>query len=325
MRLRRHSNQLYVATPAKLNLFLELLGKRDDGYHQIETVMTTVSLFDELRFTPTDDGQISMSVRLVGVGVDRREQDVIPNNQRNLVVQALTLLLNDAAERGVEVDRPGMQVELNKRIPSAAGLGGASSNAAGALIAGNLLWSLGLRREQLAELAAQLGSDIPFFIYGGMAVCEGRGEIISPVDHRLGPIDVVIVKPGIALSTRDVFSQVDLTDDPVSRVPLTDAVRCGDRIDLGRQMMNRMESAAGKLTGEVSAIGQQFETIGCLGHQMSGSGSSYFGVFRNRNSAQRAARKLQARMPSARVFYARSESGAYGNQLPAGPTVLAEA
>lgn len=318
MLLRRHGNMLFVACPAKLNLFLELLGKRDDGFHQIETVMTTVSLFDELRFTATSgaDEALSLDVRLVSQGPSR-ERDVIPSDGRNLIVRALDILRTQAIQQGRCLPDVGMRVSLAKRIPSAAGLGGASSNAAAALIAGNLLWSLGYSDEELAQFAASLGSDIAFFIGHSLALCTGRGEQVKSVSSRLGPIDLVIVKPIVSLSTRDVYQQVShgsaesRFDSPEIRSsqPLLQGLASGRPAMVASQIWNRLELAASQLTDELVPVRQQFESLPCLGHMMSGSGSSYFGIFNSRRSARVAAGRLKAKFSDARIFCVRSLAG----------------
>ncbi len=212
MRFRQVGPSLVVHTPAKLNLFLEILGKREDGYHELETLMVTVDILDTLIFTEENSTEIRL--RCSGSGV-RREgpsptagpidrvrtsaEDGIPAGTDNLVVKAAQLLREHA---GVEA---GVRIALVKRIPAAAGLAGGSSDAAATLMALNRFWKLKLGTLELQRLASQLGSDVAFFVDGtSAAVCYGRGEIIEPLRVPLG-LHFVIARPRTGLSTALVF------------------------------------------------------------------------------------------------------------------------
>jgi len=216
MRFRRVGPSLVVHTPAKLNLFLELLGKREDGYHELETLMVAVDLFDTLTFTEEDSNDIRLQCSGLGAGKQGSvpgsfapggaaqasadaEGEGIPLGSDNLVVKAAQLLRGHA---GVE---RGVRISLVKRIPSAAGLAGGSSDAAATLMALNRFWNLGLGVFELQRLASHLGSDVAFFVDGtSAAVCHGRGEIIEPLDVPLG-LHFVIVRPRTGLSTALVY------------------------------------------------------------------------------------------------------------------------
>jgi 4-diphosphocytidyl-2-C-methyl-D-erythritol kinase len=188
-----------------------------------------------------------------------------------------------------------------KRIPVAAGLGGGSSDAAAALRLANQLWQLDWPRERLAALAAELGSDVPFFIYGGAAICRGRGERIEPV-AGVRRLDFVIVQPPAGLSTADVYRAHDeLQQMHQPRVPspgahrLADALKGFSRFELGRWMHNRLEEAAATLSPWVERLRAAFGELGFLAHQLSGSGAGYFGVCRHARHARRLASVLMAR------------------------------
>ena len=177
MKIGSAINQFEIIAPAKINLFLEIHGKRHDGFHELETVMSTVNLYDRLRFRLRGDDQIRLSI------ANRHSRDFgsvhIPDDDRNLVVKALKLLRSRSSAPSNHA--LGCDVTLFKKIPAEAGLGGASSNAAAALIAGNQFWDLGFSRNQLEGMAAELGSDVPFFLSGGAAICRGRGEKVTPL------------------------------------------------------------------------------------------------------------------------------------------------
>ncbi len=168
MMITRTGDFLTVSCPAKVNLFLETRGVRPDGYHEIETVMQAVTLYDTVVLHPRSKGGI----------VFRCSDPSLPSGIDNLACRAAELL-------GREVSLPaGVSITLEKRIPYGSGLGGGSSDAAGVLVGLNELFGLGLPRERLCELCARIGSDVAFFVYGGTALCRGRGERVTPVEAR---------------------------------------------------------------------------------------------------------------------------------------------
>ncbi len=283
-----------VATPAKINLFFELLGKRPDGFHEIETVMATVSLYDELYFRRREDGLIRLNV--LGHG-----RENIPSDESNLVYKALELLRRNAAS-----DRNGCDVVLRKRIPAAAGLGGASGNAAGALLAGRQLWGLDVSDGELLSLAAELGSDVPFFLSGGMAVCTGRGEKINSIDAPAG-LAVVIVKPREGNSTGEVYRRCVVPENPLRATELMGHAAVGKWHHVADGLFNRLQTFASAMTPSIKNLGQLFDRLDCLGHQMSGSGSAWFGLFRNEAAAHRAA-KIATTKNDNRIFVCRTTS-----------------
>jgi len=280
----RHLGQdglsITIATPAKLNLFFELLKKRGDGFHEIETVMSTVSLFDDLQFSVRNDGLLRLNIIQEGCTAS----ESIPTDERNLILQAMSRL---KASHGTS--DLGCDVFLRKRIPSAAGLGGASGNAAGALLAANWIWKLGLEPEQLDSVAAEIGSDVPFFFHGGTCLCTGRGEKIEQRDVPAG-MAIVIAKPKEGLSTAAVYGQCSVPQRPKSADRILQNLHAGSWNGVGDNMFNRLEEFAMSMTPAIGRLKELFDRLGCIGHQMSGSGSSYFGIFRNAADAQRAAK-----------------------------------
>lgn len=290
MRIARHGDLVTIDAPAKLNLFLELLSRRTDGYHELETLMVAVDLCDTLTLRPADHATIELRARWAlprGADVETLG-GTIPLGHENLVVRALEALRQSAG-----ITR-GADVTLTKHIPAAAGLGGASSDAAAALVAGNLAWNLHWPREKLAALAAELGSDIPFFLGPPVAICRGRGEVIEPLRESLPPLDVVIVRPPEGLSTPAVYRHCQLPERPQSVVPMVEAWRRGDLAALGRALANRLEPAAAQLSPWIERLRRAFDGQGCYGHQMSGSGSSYFGLCRHARHAAQVAARLRA-------------------------------
>ena len=319
MLIRQYGHQIRIDTPAKVNFFLELHGRRDDGFHQIDTVMQTVSLWDQLRFVPTDAEDVELTCQLRQPSGQPGEQDPIPTDHRNLVVRACKRLQDYAHQNQIAPPSLswGLKIELTKWIPSAAGLGGASSDCAAALVGANRVWGLDLSLPQLHSIAAELGSDVPFFLYGGACRCTGRGEIIQPVAATAG-VNLVIVKPPVALSTKEVFSRVDSsqtkspTDHQSSTAAIASAEATVRSISTGRpqqiagSLFNRLAKPAAQLTDQLDRMSHVFEQAGSLGHRMSGSGSSYFGIFPNRKSARIARQQLASQLNDCRVFAVRT-------------------
>lgn len=289
MRLSRSGADLVVQAPAKLNLFFEVLGKRDDGYHEIESLVTPIDLYDTLYFREDRSGQVTFACeRISGSGqFGDAVLGEIPGGRENLVVRAVELLRERAS-----VDC-GAQLRLVKRIPAAAGLGGGSSDAAAALMAANVGWSLGWSQAQLAEVASELGSDVPLFLVGGAVVCRGRGERVEPV-AELGSLHFVVVRPPAGLSTAQVYKVCRPAKQARRLEPLVESLVRGNVAAAGRLLFNRLEPAAESLSPWIVRLRREFAATDCLGHQMSGSGTCYFGLYRHARHARRVARRLQA-------------------------------
>lgn len=302
MEVHRSATEITVLAPAKLNLSFEVLAKRLDGFHEIESLMVPIGLYDILRFRPGPAGTDACgSVRLECRWADdvlRRGRALEPDDpeaycgklppmEQNLAWRALERLRDRA---GVT---QGADVELIKRIPAAAGLGGGSSDAAAALVAGNLGWNLHWPLERLSALAAELGSDVPFFLHGSAAICRGRGEQIEPV-ARLGALHFVLIRPGAGLSTAQVYGRCR----PGSRAEslrLVRALQGGDLRTAAGLFGNRLEPAAEQLSDWPGRLRGEFSRLDCVAAQMSGSGTSYFGLGRHARHARRQGRRLDAR------------------------------
>jgi 4-diphosphocytidyl-2-C-methyl-D-erythritol kinase len=294
--------------PAKINLFLEVLGKRSDGFHEIETLIGAISLRDTLYFREDPEGLVRVNCSWASgmeAGYTARSEEgrpsiaaglgSLPDPADNTVARAL-----DQFRRLAGISS-GATVRIVKRIPAAAGLGGASSDAAAALSLANAVWKVGWEHQRLVELAADIGSDVPFFLGpasalgrdGGMALCRGRGERIDavPVANRL---HLVVVRPPSGLLTADVYAACQPAGDPVSAGPILAALRIGNIREAGRHLFNRLEPAAARLSPWIQRLQAVFQRLDLLGFQMSGSGSSFFGICRHRRHARRAAGLLRA-------------------------------
>lgn len=181
---------LILHPPAKTNLWLRVTGKREDGYHGIETRMVSLSLADTLHLTPADDGKISLTC----------DDPSLPVNEENLILKAVRALETRLNRRF------GARIELEKRIPHGAGLGGGSSDAASTLLGFNQLFQLGLDRPQLSEIAATFGSDIPYFIQEKTCDCSGRGEIVTPVEFPW-ELPIFLIKPAFSVPTAPAYGR----------------------------------------------------------------------------------------------------------------------
>jgi len=255
--------------PAKLNLFLHVVGRRPDGYHLLQTLFRFIDLQDTLHFTLREDGAVHRINALSGVA---EEQD--------LCVRAARLLQR---ETGCAL---GVDIAVEKRIPMGGGLGGGSSDAATALIALNRLWSLGLSRAHLMRLGLQLGADVPVFVFGENAFAEGVGEELQA--FPLGEAWYVVLFPPVQVPTAEIFAHPELTRNTVS---ITMRALSERQLPGGRQLHNDLQSVACKLYPEVT---RYMDWLGNFGKaMMTGSGACVFAEFADR----RQAAAVLARLP----------------------------
>ena len=266
---------LVVKAPAKLNLFLEVLGGRDDGYHEIVTVMQTITLFDELIFSLEPE-----ALRLVC------NSDDVPHDEGNLVLRAARMLREHAATHG------GARITLVKNIPVGAGLGGGSSDAAATLKALNTLWGLDLPQRDICAMAARLGSDVNFFLVGGTAICRGRGERVEPIANVPRRV-YVVVYPEVNMSTREIYENLPaaLTTSVKDHKLIVSGMVCTG--GAGEGYYNRLESVALGLCEPLSGLKETMQVVGLQGVTMTGSGSAFFGIAKDRKGAQAIAEQLR--------------------------------
>ena len=254
-----------VRTPAKVNLQLSVGPLRDDGYHDLVTVFHAVSLQDTITASSTDDGS-GIELTMVGEGAEG-----LPVDEANLAYRAAELLASDA---GIE---PDVALDIDKAIPIAGGMAGGSADAAGTLVACDALWRTGYSRDRLAQLAAQLGSDVPFALYGGNAIGRGRGEEITPILGR-GRFHWVFALADGGLSTPEVYGKCDELrgDHPVPEPAVTSellqALRSGDAQALAGAMHNDLQAAALTLRPQLASLLDSGLEFGALAAIVSGSG-----------------------------------------------------
>ncbi len=262
-----------VKSFAKINLGLEVLGKREDGYHEIRTLFQTVEVYDLLEFWPLRQNEIFL------MGNDNS----ISWDESNLVHRAARLLKEQFDLKG------GIRIRVKKNIPAGRGLGGGSSNAATTLWSLNKIWDLGLGKRALMDLGSNLGADVPYFLEGGLCLGEGIGDRIAPLDD-LSPRLCVLVLPSFPLSTADVYGRVpsSLTSkDKDSKI-----IRFLESRDLGF-LENDLEEIVFRTHPQIKAIKHIFQKQGSELSLMSGSGSTIFGLFLEKEKAEGVSRELE--------------------------------
>jgi 4-diphosphocytidyl-2-C-methyl-D-erythritol kinase len=247
--------------PAKINLGLRILRKRSDGYHDLDTCFYPIGLTDVLEILPAAE----MTLNVTGI--------VPPGNpDENLCVKAWHLLKADFPSL------PTVYMHLQKNIPTGAGLGGGSADGAYALRGLNEKFNLGLSREQLIEYAAQLGSDCPFFIHDTSCIGSGRGELLQPIDLSLKSYHILLINPGIHISTKEAFAGITPIED---RKPIREII--AQPIESWQEeLMNDFESSIFPNHPEIARIKQQLTDAGAVYASMSGSGSTVYGIFREK-------------------------------------------
>lgn len=290
MLYREQAHAITIAPPAKLNLFLKVLGKRPDGFHELETLMVKVGVYDTLRIVRAPAGELTLTCHDAGEvrSGGHAPRELPPADRGNLVLRAAELL------RSATGTAQGARLELAKRIPLAAGMAGGSSDAAATLVGLNRLWGLGLDHHQLHALAASLGSDVPFFLCSqAAAICRGRGEIIEPLSLA-SQLHFVIARPRTGLSTAEVFKHCRPATVSGSAADLTDAWARGRLDRAARCFHNTLQEPAERLCRDVTTLKSWFARQSVVGHLMTGSGTGYFGLCRSRRHALQLASRLKA-------------------------------
>ncbi len=266
--------KLVFKTPAKINLGLFILGKRPDGYHDLETLFQMVSLYDTVELESLEN-----KIELVC------DDPKVPTDESNLMIRAARLLQEAVPEKtGL-----GCRMVLTKKIPMGAGLGGGSGNAAGVLRGLNRLWDLNLKSAELSRIAAQLGSDIPFFLCAPSALGQGRGERLTPLQPPK-KFHVILVFPRVSMATSEVYQafKLDLTKNSKNIKILREFFSQSNITSLGAYLHNDLEPIVMERLPVVARIKQKLNSLNADGTLLSGSGSAVFGIFENSQGAQEA-------------------------------------
>lgn len=278
-------DSLTIRSYAKINLSLDVLGTLPNGYHDIKTVMQTVSLFDLVSLEKTQSGvELGSTLRF------------LPDNSDNLAYAAAEAFFRESGIKG------GVRIFLKKHIPVGAGLAGGSSNAAAVLRGLNLLYGANLRTRTLCEIGKALGADVPYCIIGGTRLAEGIGERLSPLP-KMPQCYIVLVKPRFSISTAWAYSNIDACESIVhpDTDALIDALSRGDLEGVCAHMGNVLEDVSVSRYGVLNDIKKSLISFGALGAQMSGSGPTVFGIFSDAEKAFEAKDALRSEYKTAYV------------------------
>ena len=258
-------NSIELKSRAKINLSIDVLGKRDDGYHLVEMIMQTIDLYDVIKIKQLDTNDV----------VIKSNSSHIPLDNDNIVYKAIELL-----RQRFNINK-GIEVFIEKNIPVAAGMAGGSSNAAAVLVGLNKLWKLNLTEQELQELSLKLGADVPYCISGKTALAEGIGEKLSYIKGLPKNISILICKPNLFVSTKDVYQGLDLNniENRPNNKLLIECLEKGDIDSLSKNMSNVLENVTSKIHKEINEIEEIMMANSALGSMMSGSGPTVFGLF----------------------------------------------
>ena len=264
-------NSITLKSRAKINLSIDVLGKRQDGYHLVEMIMQTIDLYDLIEINEKDNDQITI----------KSTSDEIPLDCNNLVYKAANLI-----KKTFNINK-GVEIHIKKNIPVAAGMAGGSSNAAAVLVGLNKLWNLNLSNQQLEKIGLKLGADVPFCINGGAVLASGIGEELTPIKGLTKDVCILVCKPDLFVSTKEVYECIDSKD--IDKRPnnkfLIECLKNEDTRQLAENMFNVLEG----VTMDKHPVIQQIKDImtnnRALGAMMSGSGPTVFGLYENREDA----------------------------------------
>lgn len=249
----------------KINLGLNVVSKRGDGYHNLESVFLELPLGDVIELLPLNDSESTLQLQISGAGIEKLKGE-------NIVENAWKLLKRD-------FDIPAVKVYLHKVIPSGAGLGGGSSDGVTMLKMLNEYFSLQLKEESLIRYALELGSDCPFFVKGGCSYVEGRGEILNSIEKDFSQLHFLVVHTGVHSSTRDAFSGLE----PARPLLNVKEIVLNEKIEAWKYLLkNDFEKNIFNIYPELNAVKEEMYKGGCIYSSMSGSGSSVFGIFNER-------------------------------------------
>lgn len=282
-------DRMQLKALAKINLGLDVLRRREDGYHEVRMIMQTVHIFDQLQLEKKQDTGISVRTNLY----------YLPENENNLVYKAAKLLWDEFGLPG------GISIQLKKYIPVAAGMAGGSSDAAAVLFGMNRMYDLGLSMEELMQRGVKIGADVPYCIMRGTALAEGIGEILSPLPP-MPPCTILVAKPGIGVSTRFVFE--NLKANELESHPdidgMLDALKNQDLKALAGHMTlgNVLETVTIPAYPVIQKLKDAMIRGGALATLMSGSGPTVFGIFDSRQAAKRAYGALKRGHLAKQVF-----------------------
>ena len=281
--------KLKIQARAKINWTLDVVGVLENGYHDLDMLMQSVTLCDQM--TMEDAQELTLSVRMGG--------GFVPADETNLVLRAARALQNYSG------CTKGARMTLSKYIPVAAGMGGGSSDAAAALKGLNVLWGLGLDDDTLEKIGLTIGADVPFCVRGGLQRAQGVGERLTPVAIKR-PLYLVAFQPCRGLSTKEVFTSLHedgiRDEDRPDNEAAQRALQNGDVRLLGKSLGNVLEPVSRRLRPDIDKAIRDIEAAGAVGARMTGSGSAVFGVFLHAGACRKAVEELQKTYPTCRMM-----------------------
>lgn len=281
------NNDISLKALAKINLGLDVVRRREDGYHEVRMIMQTIQLYDRLDIKRTQEPGIQIQTNL----------SFLPVNENNLIYKAAKLLMDEFSITD------GVSVKLDKRIPVAAGMAGGSTDAAAMLIGVNRLFSLGLTKRQLMERGVQIGADVPYCIMRGTALAEGIGEALSPLPPMV-KCPVLIAKPSISVSTKFVYQNLKLDDTTIHPDidRLIDDIKAKNLHDIAAHMGNVLETVTIPNYPVIDEIKKHMLSNGAVGAMMSGSGPTVFGLFDDEDTAKEAYKAMRSSHLARQVY-----------------------
>lgn len=281
------NNDISLKALAKINLGLDVVRRREDGYHEVRMIMQTIQLYDRLDIKRTQEPGIQIQTNL----------SFLPVNENNLIYKAAKLLMDEFSITD------GVSVKLDKRIPVAAGMAGGSTDAAAMLIGVNRLFSLGLTKRELMERGVQIGADVPYCIMRGTALAEGIGEALSPLPPMV-KCPVLIAKPSISVSTKFVYQNLKLDDTTIHPDidRLIDDIKAKNLHDIAAHMGNVLETVTIPNYPVIDEIKKHMLSHGAVGAMMSGSGPTVFGLFDDEDTAKKAYKAMRSSHLARQVY-----------------------
>ena len=281
------NNNISLKALAKINLGLDVVRRREDGYHEVRMIMQTIYLYDRLDIKRTKESGIQIQTNL----------SFLPVNENNLIYKAAKLLMDEFSITD------GVSVKLDKRIPVAAGMAGGSTDAAAMLFGMNRLFSLGLTKRQLMERGVQIGADVPYCIMRGTALAEGIGEALSPLPPMV-KCPVLIAKPSISVSTKFVYQNLKLDDTTIHPDidRLIDDIKAKNLHDIAAHMGNVLETVTIPNYPVIDEIKKHMLSNGAVGAMMSGSGPTVFGLFDDEDTAKKAYKAMRSSHLARQVY-----------------------
>ena len=281
------NNDISLKALAKINLGLDVVRRREDGYHEVRMIMQTIQLYDRLDIKRTQEPGMQIQTNL----------SFLPVNENNLIYKAAKLLMDEFSITD------GVSVKLDKRIPVAAGMAGGSTDAAAMLIGVNRLFSLGLTKRQLMERGVQIGADVPYCIMRGTALAEGIGEALSPLPPMV-KCPVLIAKPSISVSTKFVYQNLKLDDTTIHPDidRLIDDIKAKNLHDIAAHMGNVLETVTIPNYPVIDEIKKHMLSNGAVGAMMSGSGPTVFGLFDDEDTAKKAYKAMRSSHLARQVY-----------------------